>query len=201
MSVWLVGCGLVAGLLGLFYANRGISVTPTATPPPVATYQLAFSPNTAKTAYLAALAAAQDWQNDVELIAISAYWPEAAVAALANTESWDLRFFSAAQQRTFFALVRGNQPAIGRAHLYKQQRNPTLIDPTEWEIDSDEAIAVWLNNGGGQFLEAYPGSSVEVLLRELPDQKNLVWDIISVSPDQSQLFYLSINARDGAIMN
>lgn len=202
LSIWVVGCSLVALLLSLFYANRGTRVELTVTSPPAAaTYNLTFAENTAKAAYLEALAAAQDWQNDVELVAISAHWPEAAPQTLASTEAWDFRFYSSTQQRAFFALARANQPAVGRAHLYKQQLAPTLIDPTEWEIDSNEAISIWLNNGGGKFLETYAGSSVELLLRELPDQKNLVWEIISVSPDQSQLFYLTINARDGSILN
>lgn len=200
-SVWVVGCGIVFGLLAVFYSQSQQSP---ATPQPqaTATYTLDFEGDTAKIAYMRALSNAVTWQGDVELIAASAYWPQVpALDALQTTDTWDFRFFSPGRLRTYFAVAGSGKPVVGRAHLYKQtQAQPTLIDPTAWVIDSDEAILIWLNNGGGVFLETFPDSSVEVLLRRLPDSPTLIWDIISVSPDQSQLFYLGIDAQDGMVI-
>ena len=199
LSIWLVGCALVMLLLGIFYSQNEVKEAPT--PQPIASYTLAFEGPTAKEAYQEALAGAQQWQGDVDLVATSAYWPEATLSSVTQFDTWDFRFFSPARQRVYFAVVRPNQPVIGRPHLYKRDTTTTaLVDPTAWLIDSDEAVTIWVNNGGGPFLEAFPGSSVELLLHQLPQQNLLVWDIIAVSQDQSQLFYLSINANNGNIL-
>jgi hypothetical protein len=199
LSIWLVGCALVMLLVGIFYSQRREEAV--APPPPTATYTLTFEGKTAKEAYLEALANARNWQSDVALVATSAYWPEATLASLTTFDAWDFRFFSPTRRRIYFAVVKPDSPVVGRPHLYKQETTATtLVDPAAWLIDSDEAVAIWVNNGGGPFLEGYPGSSVELLLRQLPKQNTLVWDIISVSQDQSQIFYLSVNANNGAIL-
>ncbi|GAB4446842.1 MAG: hypothetical protein Kow0031_29470 [Anaerolineae bacterium] len=197
-SIWLVGCALVTVLLGVFYSQSRVEALPT--PQPVATYTLTFEGETAKSAYQQALAKAQQWQGDVELVAASAYWPETTLEALTKFDAWDFRFYSPSRRRIYFAVAHPNEPVIGRPHIFKQDTFTPLVDPTAWVIDSDEAVEIWVNNGGGPFLETFPGSSVEVLLHHMPKQDLLVWDVIGVSQDQSQLFFLSINAGNGNVV-
>lgn len=201
LSIWLVGCALVMLLLGIFYSQGG-SVEALPTPPPVANYALTFEGVAAKEAYPPALANAQEWQGDVALVAASTHWPEATLESVTRFGAWDFRFYSPTRRRIYFAVVRPDQPVIGRPHLYKQETNvsTSLVDPTAWLVDSDEAVTIWVNNGGGPFLETFPGSSVELLLHQLPQENLLVWDIIGVSQDQSQIFFLSINANNGNIL-
>lgn len=201
LGIWAAGCVMVAVLLGLFYANSVAEVP--AQPRPVATFVIPFEEkNTAKSAYLLALQEAQNWQSDVQMVAVSTHWSEATIQDLGKAAVWDFRFFSAARNRVFFGVVDlDNQQVIGRAHLFKLKSTVSLIDPASWVIDSDEAITIWANNGGGVFLENFAGSRVEVLLRQPPERTAPVWDIIGISGDQSQLFYLAIDASTGQVLN
>lgn len=200
-SFWVVGCVIVTALLGLFYANSVADVADQ--PRPLATFAIPFQEgNTAKAAYMLALQTAQNWQSDVEMVAVSTHWDEATIDNLGSATVWDFRFFSAEHGRVFFSAVDLNaQETLGRAHLYKLKIAPHLIDPAEWVIDSDEAISIWANNGGGTFLQNFPNSRVEALLRQTPERGVPVWDIISISSDQSQIFYLSIDASTGQVLN
>ncbi|RMF04318.1 MAG: hypothetical protein D6768_03575, partial [Chloroflexi bacterium] len=121
-SVWVVGCGIVFGLLAIFYSQSQQSP---ATPQPqaTATYSLNFEGDTAKIAYMRALSNALTWQGDVKLVAASAYWPQVpALEALQSADTWDFRFFSPGRERTYFAAAAAGKPVVGRAHLYKQQQ-------------------------------------------------------------------------------
>ncbi len=200
LSFWAVGCVMVAVLVGLFYANM-VSRVPDQ-PRPIATYAIPFEKGTAKAAYLPALKEAQNWHSDVELIAVSTNWSEATVQDLGKAEIWDFSFFSAKHNRIFFSVViPDKQEVTGRGHVVKLKSTLNLINPADWETDSDEALTIWINGGGGGFLEDFPGSSVELLLRQTPDQRKPVWDIIGIGADQSQIFYLRIDATNGEVLN
>ena len=199
VSVWFMGCIVVAGLIGFFYAS---SSPETADQPRLsADFVIPFDEHSAKKAYLSALAEAQAWQSDVELIAVSTHWTEATIESLGQAQVWDYRFFSPTRRRIFFVIARPDQQLNSQAHLYKLDKSPYLVDPAAWLIDSDEALRLWTNQGGGVFLENFPGSRVEALLRQTPARPTPVWNIIGVSPDQSQIFYLTIDASDGQILN
>ena len=202
VSIWLVGCAVVAGLLGLFYLNS-TTVQELDQPRPVATFTISFADDTAKSAYLPALGEAQNWQSDVNLVGLSAHWSEATIESLAQAGIWNFRFFSEKRRRIFLAFVTAEGQAAGRAHLHKLrgQTRPNIMNPAEWVVDSDEAVLTWVNHGGGFFLEAFPGSQVEMILRQTPATNRPVWEVIGVTPDQSNFFYLSIDATNGRIVN
>ncbi|MCP4363007.1 MAG: PepSY domain-containing protein [Chloroflexi bacterium] len=196
-TVWLLGCGIVAGLLGLFYFNAN----PVVPEPPgsVATYTIPFTEDSAKTMYLLAQQEAQNWQSDVDLVASSTRWSNASLDDLGQAGIWDFRFFSDKSDRIFFTFVTPEKEVISRANINKLRKPPYLINPADWVLDSNEAISIWVNNGGGAFLEAFPENQVEVLLRQTEPRP--VWDIVGISADQSQVVYLSIDAADGTVLN
>jgi hypothetical protein len=200
VSIWMVGCVLVAGLVALFYLNK--KVTTPDQPQPVATFVIPVKGgNTAKTAYQLALKQAQQWHADMELVALSAQWPEATVESLGQGGVWDCRFFSTSSQRLYFVVVTADNQTLGQAHLFQLKHNsPGLINRAEWMIDSHEALTTWVNNGGGLFLKKFPCSRVEALLRQLSNVEKPVWDIIATNPGQSQIFYLAIDATNGQIV-
>ena len=198
VSVWLAGCFLVTGLLTRFYLN--MNTEKPEEPPPVATFEIPFEQdNTAKTAYQLALKEAQEWQDDVELVAVSTQWTNATIDGIGKANIWNFRFFSPEHNRIYFVIVIPGEQVVGQAHLYKTDYTPNLIKRENWVIDSSEALLTWANHGGGTFLQRYPGSNVEVLLRQLPHLEKPVWDIIGISADQSQFFYLSIDAETAQI--
>ena len=201
VAVWLVGCTIVSALLGLFYMN---SVEQTVEPirplvtPVVLSTQAEYK---AKSAYIAAAAEAQNWRDDAELVAISAQWVDATLESLNQPVTWDFRFFSSGRQRLLFIVVAPGAPIASRTHLAEVTYNPSPVDPATWSIDSDEALSIWLTNGGSAFIEAFSGNRVELLLRKLPASNQTIWDIIGLNQDQTQLFYLSIDAANGQVLN
>jgi hypothetical protein len=199
VSVWMVGCLIVTILLGFFY-TQSVAQEPQQ-PQPIATFVIPFAGNSAKTVYSSALTKAQEWEEDVEMVAVATRWSDTSAQGLGQTENWDFRFYSSEHQRIFFAAVAADQPAAGRAHLYKVKNSLSLVNSADWVIDSDEAISIWVNNGGGMFLKNFPENSVEVLLHQAPGQNRPVWDIIAINADQSQAFYLTIDATNGQILN
>lgn len=202
VTVWLVGCGLVGALVIAFYL---IDSTPPEAAPMISASntRFNFSGQTAKDAYLAALPEAREWADDVQLVSVSAHWADVTPETVDQVDIWDFSFFSAGHNRIFFTLVLTDQQAIGRAHPYRLKKPPHLVDPTRWTIDSDEAISIWLNNGGSVFLTTFPDNEVEALLRQSESIENPrpVWNIIGTSADQSQIFYLIIDASTGTVLN
>jgi hypothetical protein len=200
IGVWSAGCVIVTALLSFFYAN--VVVEASDRPKPVATFVIPFEEgNLAQTVYPPALEEAQNWQSDAEMVAVSTRWSKTTVEDLGQAGLWDFRFFSAEHQRVFFAVVTPDRQVMGRAHIHKLRYTPNVINQANWLLDSDEAISIWVNQGGGNFLNAFPDNNVEVLLRQTPDREGPVWDIIGTNADQSQMFYLSIDAANGQILN
>lgn len=197
VGFWVAGCAVVALLIGLFYANS--SPQTVTQPEPVATYTVQFTADTAKSAYVQALAKGQDWSDDVKLVALSTRWNNATIDVLGQANSWDFRFYSPGRERIYFVVITPEDKILGQAHFKKLRQSPYLVNPSEWEIDSDEALGIWLNNGGGPFLEAYPENQVEIMLRQT--NRGPVWEVIGISADQSQLFYVPISATSGVILN
>jgi hypothetical protein len=187
-------------LIGLFYLSRTQAVAPDQ-PRPIATYVIPVTGDTAKIAYLKALAQAQGWQNDVILVAVSTSWTGPTIQGLGQAPIWNFRFFSPGHDRLYFSLVTTDGQAIGRTHIYKLGNAPPLLDPAAWVVDSDEAITTWANQGGGAFIQTFPDSRVEAMLRHSPERNGPVWDIIGMSVDQSQLFYVRIDATSGEVLN
>ena len=197
-SIWLAGCALVAVLIGIFYANT-LTVPASAELPPVPTVSIPFRGDSAKTVYLLALQNAQNWQSDVDLVALSTRWTNSTAEKLGQAEIWDFRFYSDKSQRIYFTVVTPDKNVVGRAHINKLRNAPYVVEPSGWVVDSNEAISIWANNGGGAFLTAFPENSVELLLRQTP--AGPAWDILGINADQSQILYLSIDASTGAILN
>lgn len=201
LAIWLVGCSLVAALMGVFYLY-GQRPPPGGPPPaPNQPVTIVFEGGTAKTAYLAALKQAQGWHSPLELVSLSASWPNASLDSLGQAETWDFSFFSGEHERLYFVVVATDKLVVGRPHPFKLKRPPRLVNPAEWAVDSDQALSIWLNNGGGAFVQTFPENQVEILLRRDNNSNKPIWNIIGVTPDQSQLLYMTIDAMTGAILN
>ena len=108
----------------------------------------------------------------MKLVGLSAHWSAATIDTLNQTKIWDFRFFSPERRRIFLVNVTLDKEVSGQAHLYKVKgtNKPSIINPDDWIVDSDEAILTWLNQGGGFFLETFPGSQVQVIFRQPPSR-------------------------------
>lgn len=191
---------MVGVLVTMFYVYSSPN-EPETFPEVTEQVNIPFSGGSAKTAYTNALGLAQSWQNDVQLAATSTVWKNATTEALGQASQWDFSFYSPRHRRMYLTVVAVGQPPLGRAHPFELRRPPPLIAPPTWVVDSDEAISIWANSGGNAFLQAFPENQVEALLRHSVDQNTPVWNIIGTSADQSQLFFLSIDAASGVVLN
>jgi hypothetical protein len=200
-GVWLVGCVLVAGIVGLFYTARRPAESDTFPQQAVEPVELPFAEETAKVAYTAARTVARQWQSDVALVSMNTAWQDATANQLADAAGWGATFYSPGHERVYLVTQPVDQPPAGRPHLFKLRRPPPLIQADRWLVDSDEALGIWLNSGGNAFLEAFPENHVEMLLRQAVDRDTPVWNIIGTSADQSTLLFITVDAASGDILN
>jgi hypothetical protein len=200
LGVWLVGCSIVATIVGLFYLARRPAEVDTF-PQVEEAAEVAFSDQSAKVAYAGALGRARAWQPDVQLVSVTAAWDNTTPARLGQAEAWDFSFFSPGHERIYLVTQRPEQAPAGRAHPFKLSYPSPVIAPESWLVDSNEAINIWLSSGGSTFLDTFPENHVELLLRQSTDANTPVWNIIGTSDDQSQLFFLTIDAATGTVLN
>lgn len=201
-GVYLVGCIFVGFLLVVFYISSRTGVgQQTIASFPVGSFEVTFREPMAKDAYEVALPFAQRWDDSVQLVSVSTTWNNVSLDDIGQVDVWDFSFFAPERDRMYFTIVTVDQPVDGQAHPFKLQRPPLVINPDEWAVDSSQAIAIWLNNGGGVFVQTFPENQVEILLRQSLEGGGPVWNIIGTSADQSQLLYLTIDATNGMVLN
>lgn len=144
---------------------------------------------TARQAYQAAQEVARAWQMDARLASLSAQWRPIRGRWPAQTV-WMAQFYSPAAGR--MAVVVAER---GRARLIQEMASPyplpTLAEE-RWRVDSPQALSVWWENGGEDFLARH--TEVEVTARLKPfgsGDDRPVWTITAVAGNQVHTVTLS----------
>lgn len=141
------------------------------TPVPRSTYAVPAAAVTARGAYEQAGALARAWQADAVLLSASAIWRKAVVEDLSRPVPWSYQFYSPGTNKLYLVVVRG-----GQAEKIRESLSPyklTAADSDQWKVDSHQALSVWLNGGGGVFLQRHP--LVDIQARLSVQQGNLAW--------------------------
>lgn len=177
---------VVYGALG-FFALRSRGPTATVT-------EVGF---TAKTAYPLAEEAAKGWREDAQLLSATAAWGEATEKELASGKtSWGFYFLSPLARQIKAFSVSG-ESATG-TKTFDLTSTPQGIDLSRWQVDSPEAIKIFLDQGGRDFLARYPGAAVHLRLAAQEDGR-LVWTASGLSSQDKSTFSLEIDATTGEV--
>ena len=200
-ALWVAVGGLICGATAWLLTSRPAAQIglgePAATPSPAPTYTVQFVKVTARQLYPAAEALARAWEPDTQLVGINASWPATAVDQVGNPTDWSYRFYSPSRSRLYLVGVSSSGQAVGAEHFRQETSAPPLINLEKWKLDSSEAIAHWLDNGGGALLSQNPDTEVTMQLGVDPAGSQTVWFVTGSGSADGQGLALKVDAVTG----
>jgi hypothetical protein len=158
-----------------------------------------FAEITARRLYPAAEALARAWEPDVQLVGANASWPTTAINLVGNPTDWSFRFYSPARARLYLVGVSHDGQAAGVPHFQKETNSPPVINVGAWTVDSPEALARWLDYGGGALLGQNPGTDVTIQLGAEPGSGQPSWVITGFDTTGSQALAVKVDAATGQV--
>lgn len=157
------------------------------------------SPVTASLAYPAAFTAAENWQADAQLVSATASWPDVTSEEdLDRAVAWGYTFLSPqTRQIQVVSVSPQGTEAVQTVNAGPKTRS---TDVTSWQVDSEEVLRLFLDNGGRDFLEQHPGATVTLRVALEEDAERLVWYAMGIySPDRATLV-VSVDASTGELL-
>jgi len=198
---WGILIGLVALVLAVYGGLllvvtcggvRVESVAPRPTPP--------WKVLTAQEAYPLAREAAKAWQPDAQLSNATSAWGSGATPQelLAGKTTWGFHFVSPATSQLCIVSVVGEE-----AHVIKSDhlpRLPVLLEVAGWNIDSPQALSIFLDHGGRDFLAAHADADVHLRLLTSVENGTLLWLAVGLAANDGLTHTVSIDAVTGAVV-
>lgn len=157
---------------------------------------------TARVAFQDAERVALTWQPDAKLLNASATWPQGATidSLSSGKEAWTFTFYSQTVSKTAVYTVVDRQVAfIGES---PSPTNPVVRDDSSWQLDSNEAIRILLNEGGQQFLDRERIAILTMVLmtdNQTPSQQ-MEWLLSLISTESGNSIDLRLNATSGELL-
>lgn len=153
-------------------------------------------------AYASALQTAQAWQADAQLMQAQATWPQGANAdqLLQGEESWGFTFYAPSAQRMgVFSVVEDTATLVSEGDY--EQTDP-LLSASGWNLDSKDAIEIFLAGGGSTFLAEQGVSTMTMALLASDREANgrLEWQIALFSLQTGQAFTMRLDATSGEVL-
>jgi hypothetical protein len=161
------------------------------------TYSLAQISQSARNLYPLADQAARSWQKDAKLVSASASWLFVKMEDLSAPTNWTFQFFSPRAQKIYVVSASEQRVTVIRDSL-----SPYVLPAApvgEWQLDSNQALTIWLNNGGGDLLAAHPVVDVSAML-QLSEQDGLEWFVAGTVRDSQTVHLVRIDAQSGALV-
>ena len=197
---WVIGMALL-GLVFYFAVFQNASSSP---PPdrifPQATFTLTPVQVTAKSQLSLTEQQIALWQPDARLFTMSATWDKADINTIGQPVSWTYRFYSPGIKRLYFVTVSPEGHVTGTSHSERVYHPPQPIPPDKWQIDSPEALNIWLNHGGAGMLNAIPGIQIVAQLQLSSPDAPLNWIVAGYDPLSKHYHTVFINAQNGEVI-
>jgi len=200
-AFWLVGCALMT--IVVYFAV----FQPVAQPlspgggGPQATFTLVAGDQTARNLQTAAREQVARWQADAQLFTVAATWEQTDLNRLTEPATWTYRFYSPALRRFYFVTVRPDGEVTGISHSERVRTPPPVINPDVWQIDSPQALNIWLNQGGATLLQAIPGIQIVAQLQVNSPDDPLTWAVAGYDKISKNYHTVFINAQTGEVIN
>ena len=193
----LLGLGLILlAVVGALVYDRWVGP---AVSPPAAAEGVVSAGVTARQAFSPAAELAVQWQEDARLAAVSGRWPAVGMVRSGGEVEWAFQFFSPSTQRLALFAVVG-----GEARMVRESVSPYVVPtfPTEeWRVDSDQALRVWWDRGGGSLAARRPDAALAMQLR-MPDEGGgqPVWVVVGSVAGTETAFVVVVNGTDGTLV-
>jgi hypothetical protein len=155
---------------------------------------------TAQEAYPPAEEVARTWQPDAKLSIASSSWRSGATPQelLEGKTTWGFHFISpSASQSCIVSVVGGEAQVIESGSIPKA---PVLLELSDWQVDSPQALSIFLDHGGRDFLAAHADADVHLHLLTRIENETVIWLAIGLSSDDGVAHTVPINAVTGAVI-
>ncbi len=140
------------------------------------------------------------WQPDAQLFTLSATWQKADINTIGAPVEWTYRFYSPGIKRLYFVTVSPEGHVMGTSHSERVYHPPQPIPVDRWQIDSSEALNIWLNHGGAGMLNAIPGIQVVAQLQLASPDAPPSWTIAGYDSLSKHYHTVFINAQNGEVI-
>lgn len=158
-----------------------------------------FKGATALIAYVAAQKTAVSWQPDAVLLNLSGTWPHGVSPQTLDggESSWSFTFYSPTAEKMSGISVIENEATRVTEGPYQPQN--ALVQVSSWNVNSNEAMQIFLTEGGESFIQREGATTVTMNFTTDNPTQEIQWNIISFSPQTGHLLSMQINANSGQI--
>ncbi|MDY7041667.1 MAG: hypothetical protein SVX38_12470 [Chloroflexota bacterium] len=195
LSLIVVGMYVVLG--GLFLARRNSQDTRRSyiTYPDPGVQRIS-----AHQAYAQAQALAQNWQADAQLVGTRASFRQETPGAVGGGQTWSFQFFSPSTSQLYLLPVQGEQPQAESVAVRPVHAEMTFVEVTQWQVDSEDALLLFLSHGGEDFLRQHPEAVINLQLVPPKKEGGLIWLASGVAQAGREVFFVQIDAQTGSIV-
>jgi hypothetical protein len=160
-------------------------------------YNVAETDRSARKLYPLADQAARSWQADAQLVSATANWPFVELDHFSKPVAWTFQFYSPGTSKIYVLHVDGDQVGVLREALSPYPLAGIAVD--NWQSDSHQALAAWLNDGGGRFLSRNSVVDVTARLRH-SEEGQLLWVVVGAVRGEQEIQLSRVDAASGEIV-
>lgn len=196
---WLILGSLALVVIALLIALMYVLLTaPSGTsellpsPLPRETFELPVAAVTARSAYGLAQETALKWQGDAYLVSASASWLNTTLDLFREPVPWAFQFYSPSAGQLQVLSISGGEAKVLRESFAAYVL--PAVSTEAWPIDSPQALAAWLNAGGGRFLRTHTLVDVHATLRYDKEKAQVMWFVTGLESEGDKFFPHSVEA-------
>jgi hypothetical protein len=159
-----------------------------------------FAGQTAQLAFVAAQRTAVSWQADATLLNATATWPQGLSTQDLRTgeTTWGFTFYSPTAGQTALLSVIENEASI---IMKSPAQSPShLIIPTSWNLDSVDAMDLFLQQGGTDFMASEGITALSMTLTADKGDGRIQWHIQLAATQSLRTLTMNIDATSGEIL-
>jgi len=193
---WVVVIGLLSFILAIFGILLFQLQVPemSATPAPPAF--LLEEEARARAVYPIAQQEALRWREDAQLSSAGVVWDDLGPGGILKRDRWTFEFYSPSQRRMAIIRVVDGEAERLRTALLPNSLPALPLD--QWQVDSTQALQIWWEQGGGDFIQRHTRVSISLKLRVEPQGTRLLWIVAGSSSGQHSV--VQIDGGDGTVL-
>lgn len=211
---WVLGILLVVLLLVVIGVSALLWLQPRATDVPEGYVQTtavsgavgaaptsAVPGKTAKIAYAIAQRGVVDWYADAVLLDASTTWPQGATETDLRTgaANWGYTFYSPDAGTAALVTVTGDTAKRVSENPYSPPAS-TIADAGAWLLDSQQAVQIFLDNGGAAFMRDNGTTTMIMQLTTSNPGGRLEWFVSLFGNENGRSFSMRIDATSGEVL-
>lgn len=155
---------------------------------------------TARVSYAAAQQGIADWHSDAILLQATATWPQGASQAdiRSGVANWGYTFYSPSTNSATLVTVINNTPTRGTESPYTPP--DAIVDTGAWVLDSQQAVQLFLEQGGDAFLRNNRITTLIMQLATGNPSGRMEWLVSLFANESQQAYTMRIDATSGEIL-